>query len=73
MDSGARAARFRHLADEYFDQVYFKYSPTQGTLDGFHQYDNQLEDYSRAGIDRQISALQEQEAKFAAVSPAGST
>jgi uncharacterized protein (DUF885 family) len=71
MDSGDRAARFRHLADEYFDQVYFKYSPTQGTLDGFHEYDNQLEDYSRAGIDRQISALQEQETRFAAFSPSG--
>ena len=42
----------------YFDQVYFKFSPTQGTLDGFHQYDTQLEDYSRSAVDREIAALE---------------
>ncbi len=47
------------LVDQYFDQVYFKFSPTSGTSAGLHQYDTQLEDYSRAGVDRNIGALHE--------------
>ena len=48
---------FALLAEQYFDQYYFKFIPTQGTAAGFHQYDNQLEDYSRASIDKQIATL----------------
>jgi uncharacterized protein (DUF885 family) len=48
---------FALLAEQYFDQYYFKFAPTQGTASGFHQYDNQLEDYSRASIDKQIATL----------------
>ena len=44
------------LVDRYFD-TYFRFHPTVGTLDGFHQYDTQLEDYSRANLDRESSAL----------------
>ncbi len=54
------------LAEQYFDQVYFKYAPTNGTLSGFHQYDTQLEDYTRAGTDAEVAALHEFEKKFAA-------
>ncbi|HEY4048650.1 MAG TPA: DUF885 domain-containing protein [Acidobacteriaceae bacterium] len=61
--------QFRSLADQYFDQVYFKYSPTTATLDGFHQYDTQLENYTRAGINEEIAALKQYEAKFASISP----
>ena len=68
--SGAEV-RFRRLADEYFDEVFFKYSPTQGTLDGLHRYDTQLEDYSRAGVNREIVALEAQEKRFAALRPSG--
>jgi len=63
-------AAFRTLADQYFDQVYFKYAPTTGTLAGFHQYDKDLEDYSRAAVDGQIAALHAYEKKFASV-PSG--
>lgn len=49
--------QFQKVSDEYFDQVYFHYGPTNATVIGFHQYDNQLEDYSRATIDRQIADL----------------
>ena len=49
---------FALLAEQYFDQYSFKFNPTQGTAAGFHQYDNQLEDYSRASIDKQIATLQ---------------
>ena len=48
---------FRALTDQYFDEVYLKYQPTQGTTLGFHQFDNQLENFSRPVIDRQISDL----------------
>lgn len=50
---------FAKLADRYFDELYFKYYPTAGTAAGFHQYDTQLEDYSRKSIDSQISALKQ--------------
>jgi uncharacterized protein (DUF885 family) len=68
--SNGSAAELRQLADEYFDQVYFRYSPTNGTLQGLHQYDTQLEDYSRAGVARETADLERFESKFAAV-PAG--
>jgi uncharacterized protein (DUF885 family) len=57
----------RRLADEYFDQVYFHYAPSAGTLDGFHQYDTQLEDFSRAAVDRETADLERFEGKFAAI------
>jgi uncharacterized protein (DUF885 family) len=57
------------LVDEYFDQVYFKFSPTAGTSDGLHQYDALLEDYSRAGVDREIAALRAFEKRFMAFDP----
>src|SRR5215813_8867343 len=55
--SSASTADFATLADRYFDEYYFKFNPSQGTAAGFHQYDNQLEDYSRRSIDRQIAVL----------------
>jgi len=58
---------FAALAEDYFDQAYFKYGPTNGTLAGFHQYDAQLEDYSRAGFDAQVTTLRGFETKFAAL------
>lgn len=48
---------FSAPADRYFDESYFKFNPTAGTQAGFHQYDNQLEDYSRSSIDQQIAVL----------------
>jgi uncharacterized protein (DUF885 family) len=50
-------AAFVALADRYFDRYYFKFNPSLGTAAGFHQYDDQLEDYSRAAIHRQIRLL----------------
>jgi hypothetical protein len=57
-------ANFATLADRYFDEYYFKYNPSQGTASGFHQYDDQLEDYSRASIDKQIAVLKKFKAEF---------
>ena len=50
---------FNSLADQYFDQYYFKFNPSSGTAAGFHQYDTQLEDYSRASLDQQITTLKD--------------
>lgn len=58
---------FRHLADDYFSQVMFKFGPTGATLVGFHKYDSQLENYSRAGVEQEVAALKAFEAKFDAV------
>lgn len=62
---------FALLSDQYFDQVYFKFAPTNGTAAGLHQYDTQLEDFSAAGIAREAAALHEWERKIAAIDPAG--
>src|SRR6202041_421912 len=64
---GSADASLRTLADEYFDQVYLPYAPSNATLEGFHQYDAQLEDYSRAAVDRETADLERFEGKFAAV------
>ncbi len=50
--------------DRFFDEVYFKFNPTEGTSAGFHQYDAQLEDYSKAGVDATIKALHRAEREF---------
>jgi uncharacterized protein (DUF885 family) len=64
-----RQAAWDRLADEYFDQVYFKFGPSNGTSDGFHQYDALLEDYSRAGIDGNVEALHAFEKRVATLDP----
>jgi uncharacterized protein (DUF885 family) len=50
--------------DRFFDQVYFKFNPTGGTSAGFHQYDAQLEDYSKHAIDARVKALHQAEREF---------
>jgi uncharacterized protein (DUF885 family) len=64
------SAQFRSLAADYFEQVYFNFSPTAGTQAGLHQYDPKLEDYSRAEVDREIADLRRFAAKFDDVSEA---
>ena len=60
---------FNFLADQYFSEVYFHFSPTTGTQNGLHQYDNQLEDYSAANIQKEIAALHTYEKKIEAIDP----
>jgi uncharacterized protein (DUF885 family) len=62
------AQTFSTLTEQYFDQ-YFKFSPTSGTSTGFHQYDTQLEDYSAAGVEREVNFLQLYDKKLAAIDP----
>ena len=72
---GAQSAKsdwtqqFARASDDYFDQVYFRYSPTSGTLSGFHQYDMRLEDFSRKNIDAEIAALHSFERRIEAIQP----
>ena len=60
---------FQSVADQYFSEVYFHFSPTAGTSAGLHQYDDKLEDYSAANIERQVAALHAYEKKVEAIDP----
>src|SRR5580704_245434 len=57
-------AKFRALADQYFEQSTFAYNPTFGTMAGLHEYDSKLENYSHATIEAQVATLHEFEKKF---------
>ena len=58
-----------YLANQYFDQVLYKYNPSEATQLGLHQYDTQLEDYSAANVGRETSALHDWQKKIAAIDP----
>jgi len=64
-------AAWNKLADQYFDQAYFPYQPTAGTLAGFHQYDMQLELYDRTSIAKQTATLHTFERRVSAFSKDG--
>ncbi|MFI4869375.1 MAG: DUF885 domain-containing protein [Steroidobacterales bacterium] len=59
------------LADDYLDNYYFPENPTAATAAGIHRFDDQLEDYSRADVDRQVTALQRYRRRFEALDPSG--
>jgi uncharacterized protein (DUF885 family) len=61
------AQTFGFVSDQFFSDVYFKFQPTYGTAAGLHQYDTQLEDYSAAGIAREVAALKQYEKKVEAI------
>ena len=54
-------------SDQYFEEVYFRFQPTLGTQNGLHQYDEKLEDYSAAGVQKQIAALHQWEKKISEI------
>jgi uncharacterized protein (DUF885 family) len=60
---------FKFVSDQFFSDVYFHFSPTSGTAAGLHQYNNQLEDYSAANVQKQIVALHAFEKKLTAIDP----
>jgi uncharacterized protein (DUF885 family) len=60
---------FSFIADQYFTDVYFHFSPTAGTAAGLHEYDTQLEDYSAANVQKEITALHSYEKKIEAIDP----
>ncbi|HVT91798.1 MAG TPA: DUF885 domain-containing protein [Bryobacteraceae bacterium] len=55
--------------DRFFSDYFFRYSPTQGTSAGLHQYDSQLEDYSRKNVEAQIRDAKRLEKAFAKLPP----
>ena len=65
-----QAASFDALVDDFFANAYFNFQPSAGTQAGFHQYDTQLEDYSRARmVDAQTAALKKYLAEFQKIDP----
>ena len=63
-----QASDFSQLVDRYFD-AHFHFHPTEATSAGLHQYDAQLEDYSRAGIEAETRSLQGFLKEFEAAPP----
>jgi uncharacterized protein (DUF885 family) len=61
--AAASTADFDKLVDEYFD-FYYKFEPTEATSAGFHQYDQQLEDFSNTAADAKAAGLQTFLARF---------
>ena len=66
-DSGDAA--YVALAQTYYTGV-FKLNPTYATNVGVHDYDDQLGDYSAAGVDKQIAYDRDYLAKVTAIDPA---
>ena len=54
----AATAEFNGMVDQYFDE-YFHFHPTEATYAGFHQYDDQLENFSQKSRDAEMSFLLE--------------
>jgi hypothetical protein len=52
------------LTNRFFDEYYFPFNPTASTSAGIHKYDDQLEDYSKAGNAARIAALKKFETEF---------
>jgi uncharacterized protein (DUF885 family) len=63
--------QFQRVSDEYFDQVYFPNQPVGGTTIGYHQYDTRIEDFSRASIEAEVTALHDFDKRISAI-PAAS-
>jgi hypothetical protein len=66
-ENKAAQEQFQRASDEYFDQVYFPYQPTGGTVTGYHQYDTKLEDLSSGSIDAEVAALDNFEKRISAI------
>lgn len=70
-ENSSASSKWDKLVDEYLDQVVFHFGPTGGTSAGLHQYDAQLENYSRSAIDSNIRALHQFEKRVLAFSAKG--
>ena len=58
-----QAHSFDQLVDEYFD-FHFQFHPSDGTLNGFHQYDHKLEDYSAKAAAAEVAGLNDFKIRF---------
>src|SRR5262245_13612522 len=60
-------ADFAGFVDEFF-AARFAFNPSGGTQAGLHQYDDALEDRSRARIDARVAELRAEKARLAELS-----
>src|SRR2546427_4114121 len=67
-EPAATPAAWHNLVDEFFNS-WFKFRPTNGTSAGLHQYDEQMEDYTRTSLDAEVAALTDFEKRFAGLDP----
>ena len=66
-----RTVEWNALVDEFLEKVYFPQNPSAATLDGVHQYDAQMEEYSIPGVEKQLHLLREYETKVVQFPAAG--
>jgi uncharacterized protein (DUF885 family) len=59
------------LVDEFLDKVYFPENPSSATTDGIHQYDSEIEDYSKPATAEQVRMLRRYETRVAGFPVAG--
>lgn len=52
-----RGAEWNALVDEFLNKEYFPHNPSTATVSGIHNYDNEIEDYTKAGSEREAQAL----------------
>lgn len=62
------APAYAQVVGQVFD-AYYRANPTAATDLGLHQYDGQLEDYSRAAVDREVAEISRQIASLSAIDP----
>ena len=62
------APAYAQVVGQIFD-AYYRANPTAATDLGLHQYDGQLEDYSRAAVDRDVAEIGRQIASLSAIDP----
>jgi uncharacterized protein (DUF885 family) len=61
---------FTRFVDGYFRQRY-EFHPSSGTIDGFHEYDSKLEDFSAAAILTRIASLSQESIELDAIRKKG--
>ena len=61
-----QAQTWDSLVDHFFDDAVFPFNPTTAVSEGFHAYDAQLEDFSRAAMQKQVAALLKYRGQFSA-------
>lgn len=66
----AASEEFAGFVDGYFRQ-YYEFRPTRGTVDGFHEYDARLEDFSAAAIRTRIASLSQESIELDAIRTKG--
>ena len=57
VQAAERSKNWNALVDEYLDRIYFPQNPSAATMAGIHEYDTQIENFSKAGIEQEIRSL----------------